>query len=97
MTKKQIEKARKALLVILNELKSHETRYPYPAVAGPPIRFMAYDHCLWMIVKSGEYIEEGRLDKAMRWLGFVQGVLWSCGYVSIDTLKEMNRDANTSK
>lgn len=30
-------------------------------------------------------------EKAMRWLGFVQGSLWSLGYRSVDELKDMNR------
>jgi hypothetical protein len=32
----------------------------------------------------------GREDKVMRWLGFVQGVLWSCGVFTIDQLKAHN-------
>lgn len=29
-------------------------------------------------------------EKLMRWLGFLQGVVWSCGYFSLDDLREMN-------
>ena len=29
-------------------------------------------------------------EKLMRWLGFLQGALWSRGYFSLDTLREMN-------
>jgi len=31
------------------------------------------------------------LEKAMRWLGFIQGVLWSTGTRSIDEMREDNR------
>lgn len=29
-------------------------------------------------------------EKLMRWLGFLQGALWSRGYFSLDKLREMN-------
>lgn len=32
-----------------------------------------------------------RRDKLMRWLGFMQGVLWATGVYTIDQLKEHNR------
>lgn len=35
--------------------------------------------------------EEANHDKAMRWLGFVQGVLWAAGAFSIDELRNDNR------
>jgi hypothetical protein len=30
-------------------------------------------------------------EKAMRWLGFIQGVLWSTGVKTIDEMREDNR------
>ena len=33
---------------------------------------------------------DGKKEKAMRWLGFMQGVLWTSG-VSLQELKNMNR------
>lgn len=29
-------------------------------------------------------------EKLMRWIGFMQGALWSRGYFSLDTFREMN-------
>ncbi len=48
-------------------------------------------HALWMIQETRDFIHECRIEKAFRWLGFVQGVLWSIGLVSIDEAKEANR------
>jgi uncharacterized protein YodC (DUF2158 family) len=39
------------------------------------------------------FVEAGRREKAMRWLGFAQGVIWSRGLAGIDTLKDHNRPA----
>lgn len=37
------------------------------------------------------FIEEGRIQKAMRWLGFIQGTLWCSGIFSIDELRNHSR------
>jgi hypothetical protein len=46
-------------------------------------------HCSYMCDKiiSGEL----PFEKSMRWLCFVQGVLWSLGYKSITQMKDDNR------
>lgn len=33
---------------------------------------------------------EARKEKAMRWLGFIQGALWSMGFITIQEAKEAN-------
>jgi hypothetical protein len=38
------------------------------------------------------FIEEGKIDKAMRWLGFIQGVLCQSGIYTIEELKSHNKD-----
>jgi hypothetical protein len=48
-------------------------------------------HMLWMIDEARGFVREDRLPKAFRWLGFVQGVMWSFGIVSIEQAKEANR------
>lgn len=54
-------------------------------------------HLRWMsgtilaMVASGEMSE----GKAFRWLGFMQGVLWSQGVFSLEQLKEHNRSPET--
>lgn len=48
-----------------------------------------FRHCAWMCDKiiSGEFDQ----DKAMRWLCFVQGCLWSLGVKTINEMKDDNR------
>lgn len=44
-----------------------------------------------MLPLTCEFAQAGRIEKAFRWLGFVQGVLWCEGIYSIDQMKEHNR------
>jgi hypothetical protein len=48
----------------------------------------AIAHLLFMCQEAQIFINEDRIDKAMRWLGFIQGVLWSGRYFSIEALKQ---------
>jgi len=49
-------------------------------------------HCAWMC----DQIISGSLDreKAMRWLCFVQGCLWTLGIKTIAEMKDDNRTSN---
>ncbi len=49
-----------------------------------------FEHLLFMCEEGALYVEHRR-EKAMRWLGFVQGALWVLGCADIETLKNMNR------
>lgn len=48
-------------------------------------------HCHGMLDKMEEFLVQGRREKAMRWLCFVQGCLWSNGYFTIGRLADHNR------
>lgn len=48
-------------------------------------------HCKWMLNEIPHYIEINKIEKVMRWLGFIQGVLWSNDIFSIDDMKNDNR------
>lgn len=37
------------------------------------------------------FIHAGRREKAMRWLGFIQGVFWAEGVYTLDELKEHSK------
>lgn len=51
-------------------------------------------HILDMIPKMREFLKEERLEKIFRWLGFIQGVLWTEEMYTLDELKDHNRDKN---
>lgn len=44
-------------------------------------------HLKWMIIEMRTIDDK---EKLMRWIGFMQGALWSLGLVSIDDFREMN-------
>ncbi len=48
-------------------------------------------HCHGMLDKMEGFIKEGRIEKTFRWLGFIQGCLWSTGQFSLEDLKNHNR------
>jgi hypothetical protein len=48
-------------------------------------------HLAGLIEDSENLLNEGRLEKAFRWLGFVQGALWILGFFKIKDLKSHSR------
>lgn len=64
----------------------------YDASAPSPTALnQSLAHLHWMCDEAMGFVEAGRREKAFRWLGFIQGVLWSEGLVTIDDLKEASR------
>jgi hypothetical protein len=57
----------------------------------PTYKPAALKHCAYMCQRIVEFADERRTEKAFRWLGFVQGVLWMCGEFTITELKGHNR------
>ncbi len=47
-------------------------------------------HCYGMIEDLRKHVETGKMDKAFRWLGFIQGCLWSHGIYTIDEMRYDN-------
>jgi len=52
-------------------------------------------HIWWMCVQIREFVRSGSMDKANRWLGFVQGALWVLGDKTIDEMRDDNRGDRT--
>lgn len=69
----------------------------------PPEKIDIYDRCVkdrskilrhahYMLYKMTGLLDENRLEKSFRWLGFVQGCLFSFGLRSLDDLKDDSRE-----
>ena len=43
-------------------------------------------HLVWMCDQIDEFVAAGRRDKAMRWIGFLQGFLWREGQFTVEEL-----------
>lgn len=48
------------------------------------------EHCHGMLDKMDEFIKENRMDKVFRWLGFLQGFLWSQKVYTLSELTKHN-------
>jgi len=59
----------------------HTPMYQNPIVGG---------HLLYMCEMGKSLVISGRTEKAMRWLGFLQGAIWGFGIASIDKMKHWN-------
>jgi hypothetical protein len=53
--------------------------------------FPSLAHCYGMLDQMDKFIDEGRTDKAFRWLGFVQGILWMNSLYSLTDIMNHNR------
>lgn len=48
-------------------------------------------HCFEMLDKTRQFIVDDRIGKAFRWLGFIQGCLYSKGVYTIEEMKRHNK------
>jgi hypothetical protein len=49
------------------------------------------EHAAWMCTEVQKAIDAGERERAMRWFGFLQGVLWAHGIYAVNELREQNR------
>ncbi len=48
-------------------------------------------HCHGMLYRMEQFIQQDRMGKTNRWLGFIQGVLWDQRRITLDELMSQNR------
>ncbi len=48
-------------------------------------------HCHSMLDEMEIFIQEGRMEKVFRWLGFIQGCLWKSSVYTIEEVKNHSR------
>lgn len=63
----------------------------FPHGEDPLLNQEVLAHCHGMLDKMVEFVREGRMDKVFRWLGFVQGCLWTSHRYTLDELMNHNR------
>ncbi|MFA6407675.1 MAG: hypothetical protein WCV80_03155 [Candidatus Paceibacterota bacterium] len=57
----------------------------------PESDYEALAHCHAMLDEMDIFIQENRMDKVFRWLGFLQGCFWRIGIYRISEMKNHNR------
>jgi len=50
----------------------------------------AIQHFAWMCDEATKLVQQGRMEKAMRWLGFINGGVWMCGLLTLDEVKQLS-------
>jgi len=50
-------------------------------------------HVWWAIGQCRIFVAAGRMEKAFRWLGFIQGAFWFNGTYSVEELANHNKPA----
>lgn len=86
------------LLKIYPQLKAEraEETYSFPAKIREDFFLKMGAHLLYVRGQISILLAEGRTEKAMRWLGFLQGALWMTG-VPLATLKDMKSAPKISR
>ncbi len=71
---------------ILGILETHKGKSQTPN----EIEDYQIPHLRFMLYQMANYAATKDQDKFMRWLGFVQGAMWSLGMTSIEEMKNIN-------
>ena len=80
---------------ILDAIKAYKVRmadYP-PFRMRDDVKSPSWDrrcHLHWMCDQIPGFLKEGRREKVMRWLGFIQGTLWALDEYTIEEMKHHN-------
>ena len=48
-------------------------------------------HVRWMLDEIPKLVDQGKIEKAHMWLGFIQGVLWCEGFFPLSQLKRHSK------
>lgn len=64
---------------------------PYPHHLAPTSKDEVLTYCCSMLPGIETYLQEDKIGKAFRHLGFIQGCLWTCGIYTVEELKNHNR------
>jgi hypothetical protein len=52
-------------------------------------------HMLWMCKQILLFLQDGRREKALCWLGWVQGAVWAMGVLTIEEMKQDNKSEDS--
>lgn len=88
------EKVREVIALYRRELRVAgvgQGQFPHQKLVEPGCEFGVLEHCAGMLDQMEEFVQQGRMEKAFRWLGFLQGCLWSVGVYTIEEMKNHNR------
>jgi hypothetical protein len=94
MTPEKVKSVLDGYAKVLLELGARPSRNEDPETAIDPDQ--AKHHLAWMCEETRNLIDEGRIEKAMRWLGFLQGALWALHLRTLEQMKNDNKPADVA-
>lgn len=89
MTPDKIREVIEIYRIHFEELGVEKEDYPHEEIVFLPCDI--FGHCYGMLDKMLVFLEEGKVEKAFRWLGFIQGCLWSTQTYTLENLMNHNR------
>ena len=87
MTSEKIAEAIAIYRKIFEDIGVPKISFPHDKIPTEPHQKLA--HCHAMLDEMEVFLKEDKREKAMRWLCFIQGVLWD--YYPLNDFKEHNR------
>lgn len=88
MKARNVRKIIKRYTRILEEAGVEAVDFPHDQKLRLDLQALSLKQVQAMLPKMEKFIEQNKMAKVYRWLGFAQGVLWACGLISIGELRE---------
>lgn len=92
MTKERVLKVLDQYYNLVTKKFEVEPARTHPNWYGLPCKEMLKrqqaQHISWMCLEAQKFLESGRTEKAMRWLGFIQAWLWTTNLKVLNDLKK---------
>lgn len=80
---------KETLLILFKEYKTYLISNKYVKKDNASKRNgSTMQHIIWMCEEGIIYVKDGEIEKANRWLGFIQGVFWIKKVFSIDEMRK---------
>lgn len=90
MNNAKVDEVLSGIAVLLRQRGFGAIRHPadQPLPMSRPTT-ASLQHARWMVTEALTFPPE-KVEKKMRWLGFIQGVLWVAGVTTIEAAKQAN-------
>lgn len=91
MKARKIRRIIKDYQKLLTDAGVEPVDFPHNQRLSLDCRKQSLGHVYTMLSRMENFIAQNQMGKVYRWLGFVQGVLWVNGLLSVGEMKEENR------
>lgn len=89
MTKEKVREVLATYRKKFEEMEIPKKQFLHSSLPASDSEFLA--HCHKMLDEMEVFIQQDKMEKVSRWLGFLQGCLWATGIYTVEQLKNHNR------